>query len=95
MNGDGSEDMDTPESSHISDARQLATFVIMLLEHPKMMGNKGTGLYETVLDQANVILKLSELTESCKSAEEFDVLLNLIRRSADNLAEALSLLRIP
>jgi hypothetical protein len=92
---DGPDDEFVPELAYISNARRIAASVVMLLEHPKMAANKGTGLYVTVFEQAQFILKCIQMTEACKDPAEFDVLLNLICRSADNLVEALSLLSIP
>jgi hypothetical protein len=86
---------DVPESTEISDARLLATQAVMLLEHPKMKVEEGSGLYGTALSQARLILHAVLETERCTDAEEFDVLLYLICCQADGLAETLTLLRIP
>jgi len=83
------------EAAEISDARERATLAAMLLQHPKMKAVPDMGLYATAMEQAKLVLKLVDQTETCSSAQEFDVLLNLVCCQADCLAETLSLLRIP
>lgn len=87
---------DMPESVWISEARRLAASVAMMLDHPRMKAVEGeSGLYRTAREQAEGLLYLVQKTETCSDAEEFDVLLYLIRCDADGLAWTLSLLRIP
>jgi hypothetical protein len=87
---------DMPELALISDARQLAALAEMLLEHPKFKAGEGnSGLYVTAQKNSKMIKHLVRDVGECSSAEEFDVLLYLICRSAEGLARALSLLRIP
>ncbi len=92
---DGSDDEDVPEFAFISEARRLAASAVMLLEHSRMDEIKGTGLYVTAYDQAKLIMHCVQVSEDGCNAEEFDVLRHLICRGAENLAETLSLLRIP
>jgi hypothetical protein len=86
---------DVPDSARISEARRLAAQAVMLLEHPRMKADQGSGLYVAAFAQARLILYLVQESERCKDAEEFDVLQYLICCQADGLAEALSLLRTP
>ena len=86
---------DVPELAWISEARRLAAQAVMLLEHPKMKADEGSGLYVAALGQARLILDLVQLSERCQDAEEFDALHYLICCNADGLAETLSLLRTP
>jgi hypothetical protein len=84
-----------PELAHISEARRLAAQALMLLEHPKMKADEGSGLYVAAFAQARLILYLVQESERCMDAEKFDVLQYLICCQADGLAGALSLLRTP
>ena len=87
---------DVPDSTWISEARQLAATARLLLEHPKIQADEGhSGLYETARRHAQLILHLVQESESCPSAEEFDVLLYLICNLAESLAFTLSQLPIP
>lgn len=80
----------------ISEARRLAAQAVMLLEHPKIRNLESkSGSYRTADDCARLLLQFVERSERCSDAEEFDVLLNLIRGMAEGLGGALSLLRIP
>jgi hypothetical protein len=91
---DGPDDM--PESAWISEARRLAASAVMLLEHPRMRAGEGdSGLYETAIAQAKLILHLVDESERCATADEFDVVYYLICCQADSLALTYSLLRIP
>jgi hypothetical protein len=87
---------DIPELAEISTAQEFARWAKLLLESPRMKASQGdSGHYETVLGHSNLILHLVEIIDGCRSAEEFDVLLNLICCNAEGLARAFSLLRIP
>lgn len=87
---------DMTELALISEARQYAASVVMLLEHPKMNAGIGnSGLYVTAYAQAKLILHVVQESETCSDAEEFDVLLYLVCCEAASLAVTLSQLRIP
>ncbi len=87
---------DMPESTVISEARRLAASAAIMLDDRRMKDvNGNSGLYVTAVQHSKLILHLVQESEKCADAEEFDVLLYLIRCNADGLAWAISLLRIP
>lgn len=85
-----------PEPALISEAKRYAAQWHLLLEHPKVKARNGdTGFYVTALTLCETILRLTQESEHCSSAEEFDVLLYLICCQTESLERTISLLRIP
>jgi len=96
MHADDDDQNELLDLAVISEARRLAAQAVMLLEHPKIRSiESNSGLYRTAEDCSRLLLHIVEMTEHCSDAEEFDVLLYLIRGQTDGLGRALSLLRIP
>jgi hypothetical protein len=81
---------DVAETCEISDCQKFALYALKLLEHPSFDPVKGSGLHQTAVEQANLLLAIADRSEACSDADEFDVLHHLICCQADGLARTMS-----